>query len=60
MRFAQPGYGYLSSHDPRAHFGLPQDAEIEAIVVRWPDGTEEHFDGVATDQAIVLEKGSGR
>lgn len=40
----QPGTSYLSSHDPRLHFGLGQIAEAISITVLWPDGERERFD----------------
>jgi hypothetical protein len=52
--------GYLSSSDPRAHFGLGSFASIESIRVHWPDGRSETFDGGAVDAARTLTKGSGR
>src|SRR5262249_17991983 len=45
-----PGQGYLSSHDPRAHFGLGPAARVDAVEVRWPDGTREAFEGRPADQ----------
>ena len=50
---------YLSSSDPRAHFGLGADGSPVSILVRWPDGLEETFAGVAVDQAVVLRRGEG-
>ena len=60
IRIASPGYGYLSSNDPRAHFGLPAGASIESIEVRWPDGSRETFEGGAPNRTVVLVKGAGR
>jgi hypothetical protein len=37
-RTVQAGSSYLSSEDPRAHFGLG-DAEVVEVIVRWPDGS---------------------
>jgi hypothetical protein len=59
LRLVNPGYSYLCSNDPRAHFGLGQVARVDAIDVVWPDGSEERFVGSAADQAIVLRKGEG-
>ena len=50
---------YLSSSDPRAHFGLGDDGSPVSILVHWPDGLEETFAGVAVDQAVVLRRGDG-
>jgi len=60
MRLVQPGYGYGSSHDPRALFGLGTATKVDAIEVLWPDGTAEAFPGGAVDQYRVLRKGSKR
>jgi hypothetical protein len=59
MRWCNPGSSYASSNDPRAHFGLGAAAQVDAIEVLWPDGTEERFAGVAANQSIVVRKGSG-
>ena len=34
----QAGGSYLSSEDPRAHFGLGKATKLQALEVRWPDG----------------------
>jgi hypothetical protein len=60
LRLLNPGYSYLCSNDPRAHFGLGPAARVDAIRVVWPDGSEEHFAGRAADQAVVLRKGEGK
>jgi hypothetical protein len=59
-RWVNPGYSYLCSNDPRAHFGLGQAGQVDAIRVVWPDGAEEVFPGGAADRSIVLRKGEGR
>ena len=51
---------YLCSSDPRAHFGLGSAERVDAIRVRWPDGDDETFPPVRTDQQITLVKGKGR
>jgi hypothetical protein len=57
-----PGYSYLCSNDPRAHFGLGQAERVDSIGVRWPDGdrTEEVFPGGAADRLVVLRRGEGK
>jgi hypothetical protein len=59
LRLVNPGYSYLCSNDPRAHFGLGPAARVDAIHIVWPDGSEEDFAGRAADQAVVLRKGQG-
>jgi hypothetical protein len=60
-RWINPGYSYLCSNDPRAHFGLGPVDHVDAIEVLWPDGSRESFPGCPADQRpeIVLRKGMG-
>jgi hypothetical protein len=58
-RWLNPGYSYLCSNDPRAHFGLGDAERVDAIEVVWPDGTVESFPGGPTDRLVVLRKGEG-
>ena len=58
-RLANPGFSYLSSNTPAAHFGLPSSGTIDGIVIRWPDGSKESFPAVAANQTVVLKKGEG-
>jgi hypothetical protein len=59
LRWINPGYSYLCSNDPRAHFGLGPVERVDAIHVVWPDGAEEVFPGQAVDRIIELRKGTG-
>lgn len=58
-RLVNPGSSYLSSTDPRVHFGLGDVEKIEAIEVRWPDGQLERFPGDGVDRPMVIEHGKG-
>jgi hypothetical protein len=60
QRLIQPAYSYLSSSDPRAHFGLGDASEIDRIEVRWPDGSRENFAGGHVNRIRTLEHGRGR
>ncbi|MCZ6817101.1 MAG: CRTAC1 family protein, partial [Planctomycetota bacterium] len=53
------GHGYLSSHDPRAHFGVGGHTRVERIDVRWPDGLLERFPGSPVDRYVELVQGTG-
>jgi hypothetical protein len=59
LRQISPAGSYLSSGDPRAHFGLGPAAEYEGIDVLWPDGTAETFAGGRADRPLTLTKGHG-
>lgn len=57
IRHVNPGYSYLCSNDPRAHFGLGGVERIDGIEVVWPDGTPQQFPGGPVDRIIELRKG---
>ncbi|MEM7350874.1 MAG: CRTAC1 family protein [Acidobacteriota bacterium] len=59
VRTIQGAMSYLSSSDPRAHFGLGAAAAPVGVEIRWPDGLQETFADVAVDQQIVLRRGEG-
>jgi hypothetical protein len=60
LRIINPADSYLSSSDPRAHFGLGEADSFDAIHVLWPDGLAEVFPGGSVDRAIVLRRGEGK
>jgi hypothetical protein len=51
---------YLCASDARVHFGLGADANVEAVVVEWPNGGKEMWSNVRTDSLITLRQGSGK
>ena len=59
IRIVQANYSYLSASDPRVHFGLGAVEKVEAIEVRWSDGTRERFGAAGVDRDVVVRKGSG-
>ncbi|HUE71093.1 MAG TPA: CRTAC1 family protein [Pirellulaceae bacterium] len=58
-RDINPAYSYLSSNDPRAHFGLGQVDSVDRIIVRWPDGSEESFAGGPANRLVTVRQGEG-
>jgi len=59
---AQPvlsGSGFLSTHDPRLHFGLGPVQSVEELTVTWPDGAREAFGDLAVDRLYRLQRGTG-
>ena len=48
---------YLSSSDPRVHFGLGQSASITRLTVRWPDHQTQVFTKVPADHYLTLTEG---
>jgi enediyne biosynthesis protein E4 len=47
-REVKAGSSYLSSEDPRLHFGLGTET-VRSLTVRRPDGTVTDFDNVPTN-----------
>jgi hypothetical protein len=48
--------GYLSSCDPRVHFGLGSAAAAQSIEIRWPSGTVQTLKDVAADRFITVDE----
>ena len=51
--------GYLSNSDPRVHIGLGQEKLISELVVRWPDGEQEVYKNLNSNQYLTIIKGEG-
>lgn len=49
------GESYLSSNDPRLHFGLGT-ATTADVEVRWPGGGIETFTGVAANRELAIRQ----
>ncbi len=51
---------YVSANDPRVHFGLGDDTEVEGVLVTWPGGNSEVWRDIVIDTLQVLQQGSGK
>ena len=49
---------FLSSNDPRLHFGLGS-ATVADVQVHWPTGLSEKFSNIAADQLVTIREGQG-
>jgi hypothetical protein len=49
---------YLSSNDPRLHFGLGSEENVD-LEIHWPNGLQETVKNVAADQLLTIQEGSG-
>ena len=58
VRDIAAGDSYMSTHDPRPHFGLGAAASIDEVDVRWPDGTHSVRRNVKARQFLRIRKGS--
>ncbi len=55
----RPEGSYLSSNDPRVHFGLGTSLTAEDVHVMWTTGEVEEFGDVEAGQFIELREGRG-
>ena len=57
VREVHAGSSYLSSEDPRVHFGLGPHAAVNALIVRYPDGTVKTVRDVgAVDRVVTVTR----
>jgi hypothetical protein len=54
------GGSYLSSNDPRPHFGLGTATKVDDIEIHWPSGKVEHFNVPGIDRIVTLKEGAGK
>ena len=53
------GSSFLSSNDPRLHFGLGAATSAD-IEVRWPSGLVERVHSAAANRLLILREGAGQ
>ena len=51
-----PGASYLSSHDPRLHFGLASNTTVDSLEVRWQSGVVQIFENLPTNREHVISE----
>jgi enediyne biosynthesis protein E4 len=57
-RIVSSAAGYVSSSDPRAHFGLgATTTTIDRIEIAWPSGTKQVLEKVAADRVLTVTEG---
>ena len=54
VRDVELGSSYLSSDDPRVHFGLGKATRLKELIVRWPNGKIMRRTGVAADRILTV------
>ena len=52
----QPVKGYMSSVDPRIHFGLGNASKIDSIKILWPNGSVQKLENIAVNQILEVKK----
>jgi hypothetical protein len=59
VREAVAGSSYLSGEDPRLLFGLGEAAEVRALVIQYPDGTQTRLADVPVNQLVEAPRSGG-
>ncbi len=55
-QFVSPASSFLSSSDPRLHFGLGRESRIKRIELRWPDGLRQVIAECQIDRIVTVVK----
>jgi hypothetical protein len=55
VREVQAGSSYLSSEDPRMHFGLGKVTTVKELIVNWPGGKVTRQRDVAADRIVSVK-----
>ncbi len=50
-----PAYSYLSTNDPRVHFGLGEETAIDSLRILWPGGAAT-IHQVDIDRSVTIQK----
>jgi hypothetical protein len=48
--------GYLSSSDPRVHFGMGSESVAKRIEIRWPSGIQQVIENVKGDRQLTIDE----
>lgn len=60
VREVHAGDSYLSSSDPRVHFGLGDEKKVLRVTIRWPSGIVQEVTGVAPGRYHVVDEQPGK
>jgi hypothetical protein len=55
VREAHAGSSYLSSEDPRLHFGLGGARRVRELIVSWPGGQETRLEDVGANRVVEVD-----
>jgi len=53
------GGSYLSSNDPRVHFGLGDATKVDLVEIHWPSGAVERVKLPSVDRIFTIEESKG-
>lgn len=55
-RLCHPGGSYLSSSDPRVHFGLGNAIRVDKLTIHWPSGRVNTYRNLSVNRYITLQE----
>jgi hypothetical protein len=55
VREVQAGSSYLSSEDPRMHFGLGAATTVKELTIHWPGGNSSRLTDVAANRILTVK-----
>ncbi|MBT8486836.1 MAG: CRTAC1 family protein [Phycisphaerales bacterium] len=58
-RIVRTAHSYASASPPETHFGLGAVTTLDELIVEWPDGLVESFEGGPVDVRRTVERGAG-
>jgi len=56
LRHCHADGSYMSSSDPRVHFGLGQARQVETLTIRWPDGSKQVLHNLAAGKYYTFHE----
>jgi hypothetical protein len=58
LRYCHADGSYLSSSDPRVHFGLGKATRVDRLVIRWPSGHTDTLKNLSADRYLTIQEGN--
>jgi hypothetical protein len=52
--------GYLSTNDPRLHFGLKKNTMVDSIEIIWPSGKVQKLENVKAGQILTIKESEAK
>ena len=59
VRMLSPMTGYLSSNDPRVHFGIRQATKIDRLTIQWPSGHVQTLEDIEPQATLTITEPDG-
>jgi enediyne biosynthesis protein E4 len=56
VRELYPANGYNAQAASQVQFGLADDAKIDKLTIRWPNGKEQVLTDIAADRHVVIDE----